>query len=39
MLRSLSKCVMSKPGLQIITIHILPNISSSKGIHTMKFGQ
>ena len=26
-------------GKQIITIHILPNISKSKGNQTMKFGQ
>ena len=26
-------------GQQIITIHILPNISRSKDNHTMKFGQ
>ena len=26
-------------GKQIITIHILPNISRSKGKHTMKFSQ
>ena len=29
----------SQPGLQTITIHILPNISQSKGNQTMKFGQ
>ena len=29
----------SQPGLQTITIHILPTISQSKGYHTMKFGQ
>ena len=28
----------SQPGLQTITIHILPNISQSKGNQTMKFG-
>ena len=30
---------MSQPGLQTITIHILPNISRNKGNHTMKFAQ
>ena len=29
----------SKPGLQTSAIHILPNISQSKGNQTMKFGQ
>ena len=29
----------SQPGKQTIAIHILPNISRSKGIETMKFGQ
>ena len=29
----------SQPGLQVIPIHILPNISQSKGNQTMKFGQ
>ena len=29
----------SKPGKQITAIHILPNISSSKGNQTMRFGQ
>ena len=28
-----------QPGSQTITIHILPNISRSKGNQTMKFGQ
>ena len=28
-----------QPGLQAIPIHILPNISQSKGNETMKFGQ
>ena len=28
-----------KPGKQTITIHILANISQSKGNQTMKFGQ
>ena len=30
---------MSQAGKQIITIHILPNISGSKGNLGMKFGQ
>ena len=29
----------SKPGQKTIAIHILPNISRSKGNQTMKFGQ
>ena len=29
----------SQPGLQTIAIHILPNISQSKGNEKMKFGQ
>ena len=29
----------SQPGLQITTIHILPNISESKDNQTMKLGQ
>ena len=29
----------SQPGLQTIEIHILPNISQTKGSRTMKFGQ
>ena len=29
----------SQPGKQTIAIHRLPNISRSKGIQTMKFGQ
>ena len=29
----------SQPGKQIISIHILPNISRSKGNPAMKFGQ
>ena len=29
----------SKPGLQTIAIHLLPNISQSKSNQTMKFGQ
>ena len=29
----------SQPGEQAIAIHILPNISRSKGNHTVKFAQ
>ena len=29
----------SQPGLQTVSIHMLSNISQSKGNHTMKFGQ
>ena len=29
----------SQPALKTIAIHILPNISQSKGNQTMKFGQ
>ena len=29
----------SQPGLETESIHILPNISQSKGNQTMKFGQ
>ena len=29
----------SQPGLQTIAIHILPNISQSKGNQTMEYGQ
>ena len=29
----------SQPGLQAIAIHILPDISQSKGNKTVKFGQ
>ena len=29
----------SQPGKQTIAVHILPNISRSKGDQTMKFGQ
>ena len=38
-LRLISKFMASQPGLQTIAIHILPNISQSKGNQTMKFGQ
>ena len=29
----------SHPGLQTVAIHILPNVSQSKGSQTMKFDQ
>ena len=38
-IRLTSKFMTSQPGLQTIAIHILPNISQSKGNQTMKFGQ
>ena len=31
--------MMSQPGLQTIAIHILLNMSQSKGNQTMRFGQ
>ena len=31
--------MMSQPGQQAIAVHILTNISRSKGNHTIKFGQ
>ena len=31
--------MMSQPGKQVITIHILPNISWNKGKQTIKFTQ
>ena len=34
-----SKSMMSQTGKQIITIHIFPNISRSKGSQTVKFRQ
>ena len=37
--RLISKFMMSQPGSQTIAIHILPNISRSKGNQTMRFGQ
>ena len=36
--RLTSKFMTSQPGLQTIAIHILPNISQSKGNQTIKFG-
>ena len=38
-LRLTSKSMTSQLDLQTIAIHILPNISQSKGNQTMKFGQ
>ena len=38
-IRLTSKFITSQPDLQTIAIHILPNISQSKGNQTMKFGQ
>ena len=38
-LRLISKIMASQTGQQNITIHILSNISRSKGNQTMKFGQ
>ena len=37
--RLISKFITSQPGLQIVTIHILPNILRSKDKQTMKFCQ
>ena len=38
-IRLTSKFMTSQPGLQTITIHILPNISQSEGKQKIKFGQ
>ena len=38
-IRLTSKFMTSQPGLQTIAIHILSNISQSKGNQTMNFGQ
>ena len=38
-IRLISKFMTSKPGKQIIAIHILSNISRREGYKTMKFGQ
>ena len=35
----ISKVMTSQPRKQTIAIHMLPNISKSKGNQTMKFGQ
>ena len=37
--RLVSKAITSQPGEQTIAIHILPNMSWSKGNQAMKFGQ
>ena len=37
--RLIFKSMMSQTGQQIITMHILPNISRSKGNQSIKFGQ
>ena len=37
--RLISKFMTSQPGSQTIAIHILPNISRSKGNQTIKFDQ
>ena len=38
-MRLILNFIKSQPDLQTIRIHILPNISRSKGNQTMKFGQ
>ena len=38
-IRLISNFVTSQPDKQTIVIHILPNISRSKGNQTMEFGQ
>ena len=38
-IRLISKFMLPQPGKQPIAIHILPNISRSKGSQTMKFDQ
>ena len=38
-IRLISKFMTSQPGKQTISIHILPNISRSKGNQTIKFVQ
>ena len=38
-IKLISKFTTSQPGKQTIAIHILPNISRSKGNQAMKFGQ
>ena len=39
MISLIFKFMTSQPGKQTIAIHILPNISRSKGNQTVKFGQ
>ena len=38
-IRLISKFMMSQPGQQAITIHIMPNISRGKGNQALTFGQ
>ena len=38
-IRLTSKFMTSQPGLQAIAMHLLSNISPSKGNQTKKFGQ
>ena len=38
-IRLISNFMTSQPGQQTVVIHILSNISRSKGNQTMKFGQ
>ena len=38
-LRLISIIMMSSTAKQVITIHLLPNISRPKGNQTLKFGQ
>ena len=38
-IRLISRLITSQPGKQTIAIHILPDISRSRGNQTMKFGQ
>ena len=38
-IKLISKFMTSQPDYQAIAIHILPNISRTKGIQTVKFGQ
>ena len=38
-IRLISKFITSKPGLKIITIHVLTNILRSKGNQEMEFGK
>ena len=38
-IKLISKFMTSQPDYQAIAIHILPNISRSKDIQTVKFGQ
>ena len=38
-IRLISKFITSQPGEQTIAIHILPNISRTKGIQAMRFAQ